>query len=188
MKPRPFGRQLLLGAGLPARAQGVARRAAQLDDVAGPVQLLDVDVGELRSETAEVLGDKRQVVGPSVAAHRGDVRHHDDSRLGRLLHGRQQRLTGVREGGDDVDLLSDQAPHVRDRLSRLGTGVRVDDLSDLRVAECLKHELHVGDLAPDVLAEAVGQSDGEVAVARVTDVVLPALERQLNVDGLAGAS
>src|SRR5205807_8933517 len=71
---------------------------------------------------------------------------------------------------------------------RLGTGVRVDDLSDLRVADCLKHELHVGSLAPDVLAEAVGQSDGEVAVARVTDVVLPALERQLNVDGLAGAS
>ena len=40
-------------------------------------------------------------------------------------------------------------------------------------------EFHLGDLAPDVLAETVGIGHGESAVSGFADVVLPAFEREL---------
>ena len=46
------------------------------------------------------------------------------------------------------------------------------------IGQRLGDELHLGDLAPDVLAEAVGERDGDVAVAGLADRVLPALHRQ----------
>ena len=90
---------------------------------------------------------------------------HEDAGLGRFLDGRQQRLAGVGEHDDDVDLLGDVGAHVGDRLGGVAAGRRVDDLLHVGIGQRLLDELHRGDAAPDVLAEAVGIGDGQRAVA-----------------------
>ena len=77
--------------------------------------LLD-ELHELVAKLAQVLRHQREEVLARLAARRRDVGHHLDARLGRLLRGRQHRLAGVREHGDDVGTLGDQAAHVGDRL------------------------------------------------------------------------
>ena len=51
----------------------------------------------------------------------------------------------------------------RSEIALVGVAARrgVDDLLDLRIGQRLHDEFHLGDLAPDVLAEAVGIGDGE---------------------------
>ena len=88
-------------------------------------------------------------------------------------------VAGVGEDDDHVDLLGDVGAHVGDRLGRVAARRGVDDLLDVGIGQRLGDELHLGDLAPDVLAEAVGVGDGQRAVAGLADRVLPALQRQL---------
>src|SRR5262249_48420309 len=83
------------------------------------------------------------------------------------------------EDHDHIDLLGDIGAHVGHRLGRVAGRRGVDDLLDARIRERLQDEFHLGDLAPDVLAEAVRVGDREIAVPGFADVVLPAFERQL---------
>ena len=135
---------------------------------------------EVRAERAEVLGDSGHEILAGLAADIGAVVKDDENAgLGGLLDGRQQRRPGIGEDHDDVDLLRDKGAHVGDRLGGVAAGRGVDDLLDARIGQRLLDEFHLGDLAPDILAEAVGIGDGEIAVPGLADVVLPAFERKL---------
>ena len=170
---------------LPAGAEPVARRAAELDDrrriLLGVLQHHPDEIG---AERTQILGDGGDEILARLAADIGPVVQDDeDAGLGGLLDGREQRRPGIGEDHDHIDLLSDVSAHVGDRLGGVAAGRGVDDLLDARISQRLGDEFHLGDLTPDVFAEAVGIGDREIAMPGLADVVLPALERELALFG-----
>ena len=132
---------------------------------------------------AGVLTDDRQVVLAGIADVAPGIRRDRDSGVGRLLHHRDHGVAEVRIGDDHVDTLGDCRFPVGERLVEVDVCARVDDLADLGVRQRLEDELHLRHLAVDVLAELLEIRDFELAARPgLAAVVLPALERQCQVD------
>ena len=93
---------------------------------------------------------------------------------------------------DHVGALGDRGTEVGQWISRGARerlGAHVDDLPDLRVRERLEDELHLRHFAIDVLSERLQVGRGQLAArARIAAVLLPALQRQVQVDGIVGTS
>ena len=173
---------------LPAEGQRVPGEAAEERDVTR----LDLRVHHLRvglAELAGVLADDGEVVLARPGHEAPGVGRDRNAGVGRLLHHRQHRVTEVRIGDDQVDLLGDRRLEVGDALVQVRVGALVDDLPDLRIGERLEDELHLRHLAEDVLAELLDVGDRELAAgAGAAAVVLPALERQVVVDLSVGTA
>ena len=172
------------------RGERVARCAAHERDLAGADVVVDL-LGEGLAERARVLADDGRVVLAGAGHVTPCVRGDGDPCRGRLLEYRQILVADVREVDDHVGTLCDDRLEVRQRVARAAredVGALVDDLADLRVRQRLEDELHLRHLAVDVLAERLHVRDGQLSAgARVTAVVLPALERQVLVDGVVRA-
>ena len=174
-------------AGLPAEGQRVPREAAEERDVPG-LHLRVHDVRVHLAERARVLADDGQVVLAGAGHVAPGIRRDGDAGVGCLLHHRQHRVTEVRVGDDQADMLCDRRLEVGDPLVQVGVGAAVDDLADLRIRQRLEDELHLRHLAVDVLAELLDVGDGELASGPgAAAVVLPAFERQGVVHLLVGA-
>ena len=153
---------------------------------------LNLGVHHLRvrlAQLAGVLADDGEVVLARPGHEAPGIGRDRNAGVGRFLHHRQHRVTEVRIGDDQVDLLRDRRLEVGDALVQVRVGALVDDLPDLRIGERLEDELHLRHLAEDVLTELLDVGDGELAAgARAAAVVLPALERQVVVDLSLGAA
>ena len=129
---------------------------------------------------AEIFSDGRDEVLARFATDVGAVVKNDEyAGLGGFLDRRQQRRPGIGENDNHIDLLRDKGPHIGDRLGGVAASRGVNDLFDVRIRQRLLDEFHLGDLAPDVLAEPVGIGHGKCAVPGFADVVFPAFKREL---------